>query len=83
MRLAHGRKHFRRYMAENMINSTSPRLKTFMVFITDNDFTVGLVEVLFSHLMFSQMDIFIEKPFCSLNFKSASRLIDQCETNQS
>jgi hypothetical protein len=46
-----------------MSTSTCPRLKSLSVKTHVNSFTSGLVGCYFKHFMFSQMDIFIEKPF--------------------
>jgi hypothetical protein len=46
-----------------MSTSTCPRLKSLTVKTHVNSFTSGLVGGYFKHFMFSQVDIFIEKPF--------------------
>jgi hypothetical protein len=46
-----------------MSTSTCPRLKSLSVKTHVNSFTSGLVGGYFKHFMFSQVDIFIEKPF--------------------
>ena len=46
-----------------MNTSTCPRLKSLTVKTHVNSFSSGLVEDYFWHFMFSQVDIFIEKPF--------------------
>lgn len=57
-----------------MSTATSPRLKSLIVKGHVNSFTGGLVGGYFRHVIVSQVDIFIEKPFCSLSLKSASRM---------
>jgi len=50
-----------------MTRSTSPRLKHCEAFIAAHDFTGGLAGHYLSFFNVSQVDTFIEKPFCTLN----------------
>jgi hypothetical protein len=56
-------------MAETMKLSTSPRLKLWQATNSVDGFTGGLVVHLSSDSNVSQVDTFIEKPFCTLNLK--------------
>lgn len=61
--------------AETVESSTSPRQKPWQPYQAHAGFTGGLVGNYLNDFNVSQVDTFIEKPFCNLNFRPLNTLI--------
>ena len=66
-------------MAETMQHVTSPQLKHVQATNVVDSFTDGLVGPLSNDSNVSQVDNFIEKPFCTHNLKATPAVTDQKE----
>lgn len=66
-------------MAETMQHVTSPQLKHVQATNVVDSFTDGLVGPLSNDSNVSQVDTFIEKPFCTHNLKATPAVTDQKE----